>query len=141
MPETKKRIPRELCDATKEPYVIDEFISPEHERHDPSNIIRYDDKYYVWFTEHTKASFGYDTCYVMYATSTDGCDWRIEGKALSAGGPGDWDERYAYTAHVVPHDGKYYLFYTGKRAESSKPCIGYAVADTPEGPCSTHNAI
>lgn len=135
----RNRIPRELLDAAREPFVIDEFVSPENERHDPSNIIRYDDKYYIWFTEHPKGSSGWAGCYMMYATSADGYDWKIQGKAIDAGGPESWDAKGALTAYVVPHDGRFYLFYTGVGPDfvdrqSSKTGIGYAVADTPDGP-------
>jgi beta-xylosidase len=139
MLEQEIPIPPELRNATKEPVVIDEFISPAHERHDPSNIIRYDGKYYIWFTEHLKDSDGFIGCYMLYATSSDGYDWNIQGKALGAGGKGDWDEKGALTGYVVPHDGKFYLFYTGVGPEytdrmTCKTGIGYAVADTPDGP-------
>jgi hypothetical protein len=132
-------IPKEIREASREPYLIDTFISPTLERHDPSNIIRYNDTYYMWFTEHPKGTDGWHDCYMVLATSKDGYDWTIQGKAIGQGKKGDWDEKSALTAYVVPHDGKYYFFYTGAGPDftdraTSKTGIGYAVADTPDGP-------
>jgi predicted GH43/DUF377 family glycosyl hydrolase len=130
---------RELKDASREPFVIDEFVSPELERHDPSNIIKYNDKYYIWFTEHPKSTSWHEgSAFISYATSVDGYGWKIHGPVLAPPQSGSWDEKGAITAYVVPEDGKYYLFYTGGAADfiagQSKTGIGYAVADTPDGP-------
>jgi predicted GH43/DUF377 family glycosyl hydrolase len=133
-------VPKELAEATKEKVVLDVFISPEHERHDPSNIIKHDGKYYVWFTEHPKGTSGWaKSSTIQYATSSDGYDWTIEGTAVSHGQPGEWDEQGTLTAYVVPNEGKFHLFYTGvgpefKERHNSKTGIGYAIADSPEGP-------
>ena len=48
--------------------------------------------------------------------------------------PGDIDDKAAITSYVVPHDGKYYLFYTALGSGDKLIGITYAVADTPDGP-------
>ena len=108
------------------------------ERHDPSNIIRYRGKYYLWYTEHPPEDGFIDT-YVQCATSPDGYDWTVQGTALDKGGPSDPDALGALTSYVVPHDGRFYMFYTRVPADfvnahKSLRGIGYAVADTPNGP-------
>jgi len=135
-----KSIPPELKNAKKERVEITGLGQHESlERHDPSNIIRYDGKYYVWYTEHKLGSGWLNTPYIQYATSKDGYHWEIQGTALSKGKPGDWDEKGVLTSYVVPFEGRFYLFYTGLGPdfvdpERSKKGIGYAVAESPDGP-------
>lgn len=139
------KIPEELRDAAKEEVEIREFISSEDERHDPSNILKLNGKYYVWFTEHTNKIRGwYSNSCIKYATSIDGYDWKIQGVAISGGNKGEWDEKGTLSAYVVPLDDKYYMFYTGVGPEfedrlKDKTGIGYVVADNLEGPWIKHN--
>ncbi len=53
------RIPPELRQITKVVTPITGIDrAPDMEHHDPSNIIRYRDRYYLWFTE-MRAKYGY----------------------------------------------------------------------------------
>ena len=57
------------------------------ERHDPSNVIRHQGKYYLWYTEHRPGVAFIDT-YIQWATSPDGYHWQVHGTALEKGKPG-----------------------------------------------------
>ena len=136
---SQEYVPPELRNATRRMVEI-EGIGQDRvlERHDPSNIIRYKGNYYLWYTEHPPED-GFIGTYVQWAASPDGYRWTVHGTALAKGGPGDPDEKGALTSYVVPHNGRYYMFYTRVpgdfvSAHTSKRGIGYAVADTPDGP-------
>ena len=134
-----KPIPPELLDPEKKRVEITGIGQDRVlERHDPSNVIRHDGKYYVWYTEH-RPGVGFIDTYVQRATSQDGYHWEVQGKALGKGKPGDWDEKGALTCYVVSWQGRFYMFYTGVGANfvdahHSKRGIGYAVAESPDGP-------
>jgi hypothetical protein len=70
------RIPPELKQVTKTVVPITGIDkAPEVEHHDPSNIIRYKGRYYLWFTEHLSVHLGNDgfqECKIKVATSEDG---------------------------------------------------------------------
>jgi len=80
--------------------------------------------------------------YIQLAISENGFRWTVQGTALDKGNPGDPDELGALTGYVVPHNGRYYMFYSRVDANSGKPHntkgIGYAVADSPDGPWIKH---
>ncbi len=106
-------------------------------RRDPSDIIKVDDLYYVWYSKGPKST-GYDAT-VWYATSPDGQQWAEKGLAVGKGeaGSGSWDEASVFTPNILVAEGKYYLFFTGISAHMKvKPDskIGIAVADSPDGP-------
>jgi sucrose-6-phosphate hydrolase SacC (GH32 family) len=108
------------------------------ERHDPTNVICHDGKYYVWYTEHPPRD-GFVNTNIQLATSEDGYTWAVHGTALDKGGPGAPDEKGALTGYVVPHEGRFYMFYTRvppgfESSQTSERGIGYAVAETPDGP-------
>ncbi|MDC2888820.1 hypothetical protein [Psychrosphaera algicola] len=52
-------------------------------RRDPSDVIKVDNIYYVWYSKG-KISTGYDAT-VWYATSADGHNWVEQGEALAKG--------------------------------------------------------
>ena len=55
------RVPPELRQITKTATPITGIDkAPDMEHHDPSNIIRYGDRYYLWFTEHLSVHLGND---------------------------------------------------------------------------------
>jgi hypothetical protein len=68
-------------------------LAPNMENHDPSNVLQYGVKYYVWYTEHLTAAPEFPDCYIRYATSEDGLHWQVEGIALDKGSRGDPDEK------------------------------------------------
>jgi len=79
-------IPAELSNVKQTVTPIAAFIPvPEFERHDPSNIICTEDRYWVFYTlnvdEHREVT-------VHVASSPDGYDWDDHGLALGPGTPG-----------------------------------------------------
>jgi hypothetical protein len=111
-------------------------------RRDPSDIIKVNGTYYVWYTKVIESPdvFRYPSGYsgtVWYATSTDGFDWTEQGQAVGKGGPGTWDEEGTYTPNILVAEGKYYLTYDGadRPFSETNPCSeGMAVSDSPDGP-------
>ena len=106
-------------------------------RRDPSDIIKVDDLYYVWYSKG-KISPGYDAT-VWYATSKDGRKWTEKGMALAKGEPGSWEGASVFTPNILVAERRYWLFYTGTSREYKKPFnpdskIGIAVSDSPDGP-------
>ncbi|WP_372774750.1 family 43 glycosylhydrolase [Mangrovibacterium sp.] len=106
-------------------------------RRDPSDIIKVDDLYYVWYSKG-KISPGYDAT-VWYATSKDGKSWTEKGMALAKGKPGTWEGESVFTPNILVAEGKYWLFYTGVSRKFKQPYnpdskIGIAVSDSPDGP-------
>ena len=106
-------------------------------RRDPSDIIKVNDRYYVWYSKG-KISPGYDAT-VWYATSPDGKQWTEQGMALGKGEPGSWEGASVFTPNILVAEGRYWLFYTGTSKPFEKPFnpdskIGLAVADSPDGP-------
>lgn len=106
-------------------------------RRDPSDIIKVDDKYYVWYSKG-KISSGYDAT-IWYATSTDGYNWTEQGQAIAKGKQASWESESVFTPNILVAEGKYWLFYTGtskayKRPFSPDSKIGVVVSDSPEGP-------
>jgi len=119
-------------------------LGPERNvsRRDPSDVIKVGGLYHVWYTKvkNRAGVFRYPSGYsgeIWYATSRDGRSWREQGRALSAGGPGQWDSHGVFTPNILVAKGRYYLFYTGVGSpfdEKSPTAIGVAVATRPEGP-------
>ena len=106
-------------------------------RRDPSDIIKVDDIYYVWYSKGT-ISPGYDAT-VWYATSTDGHQWTEKGMSLGKGEAGTWDGASVFTPNILVAEGRYWLFYTGTSKKFGKGFnpdskIGIAVSDSPDGP-------
>lgn len=78
--------------------------------------------------------------------------YRYRGVALPARGGVAWDGHMTHNPHVLLHDGRFYLYYTGTRGPASwrddrpessdrvrwayrmNQRVGVAVADSPEGP-------
>jgi predicted GH43/DUF377 family glycosyl hydrolase len=106
-------------------------------RRDPSDIIKVDDLYYVWYSKG-KISPGYDAT-VWYATSLNGKEWTEQGMALAKGEPGSWEGESVFTPNILVAEGRYWLFYTGVSRKFQQPYnpdskIGIAVSDSPDGP-------
>ncbi|MDV6030496.1 MAG: family 43 glycosylhydrolase [Phycisphaera sp. RhM] len=106
-------------------------------RRDPSDIIKVDGLFYVWYSKG-KISPGYDAT-VWYATSPDGHKWTEKGMAIAKGEPGSWEGASVFTPNILVAEGRYWLFYTGTSREYGKGFnpdskIGIAVSDSPEGP-------
>ena len=106
-------------------------------RRDPSDIIKVDDLYYVWYSKG-KISPGYDAT-IWYATSADGHKWTEKGMSLAKGEPGTWEGASVFTPNILVAEGRYWLFYTGTSRKFGKGFnpdskIGIAVSDSPDGP-------
>lgn len=108
-------------------------------RRDPSDIIRVDDQYYVWYSKGPE-SHGYNAT-VWYATSRDGRQWVEQGEAIAKGEQGSWDEHSVFTPNILVAEGRYWLFYTAvpkpfipRGPKTTPTAIGVAVADSPRGP-------
>ena len=116
-------------------------------RRDPSDIIRLDDTWYVWYTKVYGRSPGYWGT-IWYATSKDeGYTWTEKGEALGVGIAGSFDSQATFTPNIISAEGKYYLFYTGVKPTPGRTdgvfennsstditAIGVAEAESPDGP-------
>ena len=116
-------------------------IGPEEGimRRDPSDIIKVDDLYYLWYTKG-RVAHGYDAT-VWYATSANGHKWTEKGESLARGPKGSWDEQSVFTPNILVAESKYWLFYTAVPKpffnggnKVTKTAIGIAVASSPNGP-------
>jgi beta-xylosidase len=108
-------------------------------RRDPSDIIKVNGYYYIWYTKG-KVVDGYDAT-VWYATSLDGHVWTEKGEALARGPKGSWDAQSVFTPNILMAKGRYWLFYTGvpkpfnnQGNKVTKSAIGIAVSVSPDGP-------
>jgi len=122
--------------------VTDTFLStPGIMRRDPSDVIFFEGKYYVFYTKIPEGNPGYPggwTGTVWYASSEDGKNWKEEGLAVDAGSKEDWDGAGAYTPNVLMHDDHFYLAYTAMPfpyvEKFTQASIGMAIAKSPKGP-------
>ena len=57
-------------------------------RRDPSSIIYYNDKFYVWYTRNTSTTSKWLDADIWYATSLDGNKWTEIGPAVQRGPEG-----------------------------------------------------
>jgi len=121
-------------------------------RRDPSDVVRVDGTYYVWYTKvprlrpDGRSTPRYPSGYsgtVWYATSRDeGRTWEEQGEALGLGKGDAFDAVGVFTPNILVHGGRYYLYYTavGKgfvreaSQDASRTAIGLAVSDSPKGP-------
>ncbi|MEI6915088.1 MAG: family 43 glycosylhydrolase, partial [Armatimonadota bacterium] len=109
-------------------------------RRDPSDIIRANNLYYVWYSKGNVVA-GYEAT-VWYATSPDGHEWTEKGEAVARGLVGAWDEQSVFTPSILVAEGRFWLFYTGVPKpfvgglgnQVTKTAIGMAVSDSPNGP-------
>ena len=114
-------------------------------RRDPSDIIKVDDTWYVWYSKVTMEKPLYPSGYkatVWYATSTDaGHTWTERGEAVGTSKSG-FDSEATFTPNILEANEKYYLAYTAVAkgftneayADIERTAIGMAVADSPAGP-------
>lgn len=118
-------------------------------RRDPSDIIKVNDLYYVYYTKSTGVTYGFgtgdpekkvfpwDKSDIWYATSQDGWTWEEKGKAVGRGKAGYYDDRSVFTPQIMVHQGKYVLVYQTVKSpylNRVKDNIGMAIAYAPEGP-------
>jgi len=124
-------------------------------RRDPSAIIKFDGKYFVWYTRSVGPTDGFagnieeekvfpwDRCDLWYATSYDGITWKEEGLAVKRGEKGGYDDRSIFTPEIMEHDGMYYLCYQTVKCPYNvrvKEEIALAWSDSPYGPWTKSEA-
>ena len=116
-------------------------------RRDPSDIIKIDSMYYIYYTKVIGKASGYWGD-LWYATSNDkGYTWKEEGQILGVGKKGNFDSQAVFTPNIISSKGKYYLFYTGVKPTPGRTdgvfennsttditALGLAIADSPYGP-------
>lgn len=73
----------------------------------------------------------HDRARIGHATSADLKHWEYHGTILPLGEPGVWDDWTQWTGSVTRHEGRNYLFYTGRsRSEPvSVQRVGLAISD------------
>jgi len=124
-------------------------------RRDPSSIIKYDGKYFCWYTRSTgkvdgfagdienDKVFPWDRADIWFATSEDGITWKEEGPAIERGPKGAYDDRSVFTSEIMTWDGKYYLCYQTVKSPYTvrvKEHVALAWADSPYGPWTKSDA-
>ncbi len=116
-------------------------------RRDPSDVIKVDDTYFVYYTKINGHYGGYWGT-LWYATSTDeGYTWKEQGEILGLGNKGKFDSQATFTPNILFAKGKYYLYYTGVKptpgnkegkfennSTTDITALGLAVSDSPKGP-------
>lgn len=110
---------------------------PQDNNHDPSNIIKYNGRYYFWYTDHIAGQpyNHFDHCRIMMTTSPDGIKWDKGIVALVPSETG-WDNGGVLTANVFKYNDKYYMWYigVGRNYNNEPRNCNIAVADSPDGP-------
>lgn len=150
--ETKEVAQEEIKSAKQVSFSYSEIEGigkdPVYNRRDPSDIIKVDNKYYIWYTRMDKPVRSGYWGTIWYATSEDeGHTWKEQGMALGLGKEGAFDSHSVFTPNILAYKGKYYMYYTGVQPTPGNPnkefegnsttdftAIGVAVADSPEGP-------
>jgi len=138
-------------DLTGVSFRYDEVRGIGHEkgctRRDPSDVIKVENTFYVYYTKVFGRAPGYWGS-LCYATSGDeGFTWEEKGEILGLGKEGSFDSQATFTPNILFAEGKYWLYYTGvkptpgnKKGEFENnsstdiTALGLAVAGSPEGP-------
>jgi hypothetical protein len=138
-------------DLTGSSFKYDEVKGIGHEegctRRDPSDVIKVESTYYVYYTKVFGRAPGYWGT-LWYATSTDeGYTWIEQGEILGLGKEGTFDSQATFTPNILCAERKYWLYYTGVKptpgnekgafennSTSDITALGLAVADSPDGP-------
>lgn len=121
-------------------------------RRDPSDVIKVNNIYYVYYTKIYGRAPGYWGT-IWYAISLDeGYTWKEQGKILGLGKKDMFDAQATFTPNVLFSNGKYYLYYTGVKptpgnakgefennSTTDITAIGVAMSDSPEGPFTRVN--
>lgn len=130
-------IPQELFRVKRK--AVETVNLPSDNNHDPSNILLYGGRYYLWYTQHVhdKPYDHFANCKIMCCISEDGYRWEDGRDALLPSEAG-WDCSGVLTANVIHHENRFYMFYTGVGTEftegkTTQRCCGLAVAEQPDG--------
>jgi len=138
-------------DFTGISFKYDEVKGIGHEkgctRRDPSDVIKVDKTWYVYYTKVFGRAPGYWGT-LWYATSGDeGYTWKEQGEILGLGKKDSFDSQATFTPNILYAEGKYWLYYTGVKptpgnekgafennSSTDITALGLAVADSPDGP-------
>ena len=66
---------------------------------------------------------------IHHATSEDLLIWTPQEPVLHTGGPGDWDQGELLVGSMIQHEGRWYMFCTGRPTPQSARRIGVKVSD------------
>lgn len=128
-------------------------------RRDPSKVIFYNGKYYVYYTYRNTPtppqgadkstdvipSSDWDLAEIWYATSTDGFHWEEQGVAIKRPEKPKVGWRAVTTADILEWKGKFYMYYqgfmeaSGKRGDDCPVAMSYA--DSPDGPWTPYDKV
>jgi len=109
-------------------------------RQDPSNVIRFGDKYYLWYSKIVRKPDTPFSAYfgeIWYAGSKDRINWTEYGPALGKGRKDAWDSRGVLTPYVAVLGGHLFMFYTATGGDgpfetnTTPRYIGIAMTDNP----------
>ena len=126
-------------------------------RRDPSDVIRVNGNYYVYYSKMVRAiedkrakklriPLNYPAGYhadVFGAVSDDeGHTWKELGPMVIRGEQGNWDSNSVFTPNILCHKNRYYLYFTAVGTsftnqgytDFNRTSIGLAIADDPAGP-------
>ena len=110
------------------------YVNPVygHDAPDPA-VLRAQDGTYFAYT--TQSLYGPRLLNIPVLRSTDLVTWTFVRDALPA--LPSWavlGERDSWAPHVIPHDGRYLMYFSERWADNGTMAIGVAVADEPQGP-------
>ncbi len=159
-------VKEESTDDIKEYFNSREFSFQEVEgigyekgctRRDNSDVIKVDDKYFVYYTKVYGQSPGYWGNIWAAVSEDEGFTWKEIGMVLDVGKIGQWDSQAVFTPNIIEEEGIYYLYYTGVQPTPGNPdgafennsvndytAIGVAKSNSPDGPfirCETNPVI
>lgn len=116
-------------------------------RRDPSDVIKVDDRFYVYYTKVYGRAPGYWGTVWAAVSEDEGFTWKEVGEVLGTGKKGQWDSQAVFTPNIMAEDGTFYLYYTAvqptptnKKGEfennsvNDYTAIGVAKANNPLGP-------
>ncbi len=116
-------------------------------RRDPSDIIKVEDTWYIYYTKVYGRASGYWGTVWCASSKDEGKSWKELGEVLGLGEKGTFDSQATFTPNILSAAGKYYLYYTGVKptpeneqgafennSTTDITGIGVAVANQPEGP-------
>uniref|UniRef100_UPI003217C42A family 43 glycosylhydrolase n=1 Tax=uncultured Draconibacterium sp. TaxID=1573823 RepID=UPI003217C42A len=118
-------------------------------RRDPSDVIKVEDTWYVYYTKVYGRAPGYWGTVWCACSEDEGYTWTEIGEVLGLGEAGNFDSQATFTPNILYSNGIYYLYYTGVKptpgnvngefennSTTDITAIGVAVSDSPKGPFS-----
>ncbi len=140
-------VPLELKEVRFEMSPAEGLRDEKFRRQDPSNILKIGSKYHLWYAKHpaelqwNQTRTAENIMEIWMATSLDGRKWFEEGAVLPVQDGGRISHaRASHAPHVVPWEGRYYLFFSFfyGRYDADTLCgekhIGLAVGEAVGGP-------